>query len=114
MVAEAAGVDPNLCKGGVGLLPCGPSVVGRRGVGGGGLLAGGVAADSMGRGRVGTDGVVGLCGYGVGVVVAVDRNSSEAVRLEAQAMMAMMSARTAKRRRGLDVCIGFEGVETRT
>ena len=48
------------------------------------------------------------------VVVAVDRNSSEAVRLEAQAMMAMMSAKTAKRRRGLDVCIGFEGVETWT
>ena len=66
VVAEAAGVDPNLCIGGVGLLPCGPSVVGRRGVGGGGLLAGGVAADSMGRGRVGADGGVGLCGYGVG------------------------------------------------
>lgn len=66
MVAEAAGVDPDLCKGGVGLLPCGPSVVGRRGVGGGGLLAGGVAADRMGRGRVGTDGGVDLCGHGVG------------------------------------------------
>lgn len=66
VVAESAGIDPNLCKGGVGLLPCGPSVVGPDGVGGGRLLAHGVGGGRLGGGRVGADGGVGLCGHDVG------------------------------------------------